>query len=126
MWLVDQALEMTQGYVLDFSDKTFNDFVRRRFGIDATAPTYTADGVSKAKRLRALLRSLVPGAQAEMLRIFWDHRQQASNRGQFNTLEPQVEADFMAMIAKLEGNHQPIDLEIVEKFSGDLTLVPTP
>jgi len=122
MWLVDQVLEMTQGYVLDFSDKTFNDFVRRRFGIDATAPTYTVDGTSKAKRLRALLRSLVPGAQAEMLRIFWDYRQQASNRGQFSTLEPHIEADFMAMIAKLEGTHQPIDLEIVEKFSDDPTL----
>ncbi|MHC0612717.1 hypothetical protein [Komagataeibacter oboediens] len=51
MWLVDQALDMTQGYVLDFSDKTFNDFVRRKFNIDATAPTYTIDGGSKAKRL---------------------------------------------------------------------------
>ena len=57
MWLVDQALEMTQGYVLDFSDKTFNDFVRRRFGIDATAPTYIVDGVSKAKRLRVGARN---------------------------------------------------------------------
>lgn len=122
MWLVDQALEMTQGYVLDFSDRTFNDFVRRKFGIDATAATYTVDGASKAKRLRALLRSLVPGAQAEMLRIFWDYRQHATNRGMHSTLEPQVEADFLAMIAKLEGDHQPIDLEIVEKFSHDPTL----
>ncbi|AXB75912.1 hypothetical protein TQ38_004755 [Novosphingobium sp. P6W] len=122
MWLVDQALEMSQGYVLDFSDKTFNDFVRRRFGIDATAPTYIVDGISKAKRLRALLRSLVPGAQAEMLRIFWDHRQQATNQGLHSTLEPHVEADFLAMIAKLEGTHQQIDLEVVEKFSGDPTL----
>lgn len=122
MWLVDQALEMTQGYVLDFSDKTFNDFVRRKFGIDATAPNYTVDGTSKAKRLRALLRSLVPGAQAEMLRAFWDHRQHKTNQGMHSTLGPHIEADFLAMIAKLGGCHQPIDLEILEKFSGDPTL----
>lgn len=122
MWLVDEALEMTQGYVLDFNDKTFNDFVRRKFGIDATAPNYTVDGVSKAKRLRALLRSLVPGAQAEMLRIFWDYRQQATIHGMHSTLEPRVEANFLAMVATLEGSHQPIDLDIVEKFSDDPTL----
>ncbi len=40
MWLVDEALGMTQGYVLDFSDKTFNDFVRRTFGIDVTIAAF--------------------------------------------------------------------------------------
>lgn len=122
MWLVDQALEMTQGYVLNFTDQTFNDFVRRKFGIDATAPTYTVNGNSKAKRLRALLRALVPGAQAEVLRTFWEYRQQIKNRSSHSTLEPQVEADFIDMITKLEGNNQPIDLEILEKFNGDNTL----
>lgn len=119
MWLVDQVLEMTQGYVLDFSDKTFNDFIRRRFDIDATAPLYTMDGGSKAKRLRALLRSLVPGAQAEMLRVFWDYRQEGGAR---ISLEPKIEADFFSMIEKLEGTNQKIDLTILEKFSSDSTL----
>jgi hypothetical protein len=122
MWLVDQALGMTSGYVLDFSDATFNDFVRRKFGIDATAPTYTVDGVSKAKRLRRLLRSLVPGAQAEMLRAFWAEQQKLTNNGMHSDLEPKVEADFLAMVAQLEGGDQRIDLEIVEKFSDDPTL----
>lgn len=71
MWLVDQALGMTQGYVLDFSDRSFNDFVKTAFAIDITAPMYTGDGTSKARRLRAFLRALVPGAQAEVLRRFW-------------------------------------------------------
>ncbi|MBJ7415895.1 MAG: hypothetical protein JHC88_10670 [Niveispirillum sp.] len=119
MWLVDQALEMTDGYVLDFSDKTFNDFVRRRFGIDATAPIYSVNGSSKAKRLRALLRSVVPGAQAEILRVFWDYRQQ---RGARKSLEPQVQTDFLTMIERLEGADPQIDLTIVEKFSDDVTL----
>lgn len=122
MWLVDQALEMTQGYVLNFSDATFNDFVRRKLGIDATAPIYTVDGASKAKRLRALLRSLVPGAQAEVLRTFWAYRQEIVGHGFVSELEPKVEADFLAMITRLEGVEQPIDIAIVEPFSDDPTL----
>ena len=31
MWLVDQALVMMQGYVFNFSDASFNDFVRCKF-----------------------------------------------------------------------------------------------
>jgi len=122
MWLVDQVLGMTQGWVLDFSDATFNDFVRQKFGIDPTASMYTIDGTSKAKRLRRLLRALVPGAQAEMLRTFWTYRQQISNNGMHSELEPKVEADFLAMVARLEGSEQPIDMEVIEAFSDDPTL----
>jgi hypothetical protein len=122
MWLVDQALGMSSGYVLNFSDATFNDFVRRNIGIDATAPTYTVDGTSKGKRLRALLRSLVPGAQAEVLCAFWDHRQQVTNNGMYSNLDPKVEADFLAMVTRLEGGVQPIDLRVIEAFTDDPTL----
>lgn len=122
MWLVNRALMMMEGYVLNFSTPEFDEFVRRNFGIDITAPTYTVDGESKAKRLRALLRSLVPGAQAEVLRKFWDHRQKIVANGMHHDLEPNVEADFLAMVARLEGTDQPIDLEVVEAFSNDPTL----
>lgn len=122
MWLVDQALGMTGGYVLNFSDRTFDDFVKRKFGIDARASTYTVDGDSKAKRLRTLLRSLVPGAQAEVLHAFWAHRQEYTDNGMHSSLEPHIEANFLAMVARLEGSEQPIDMEVVEAFSSDPTL----
>ncbi len=123
MRLVDEALGMQQGYVLDFNDASFNDFVRRKFGIDASAPTYTVDGVSKAKRLRALLRSLVPGAQAEVLRGFWAYRQQSRGMHHSIKLEPKVEADFLAMIARLEAGSPPIGTDPLEAFSDDPTLL---
>jgi len=122
MWLVDQSLGMTEGYVLNFSDRTFDDFIKRKFGIDPRAPMYTIDGTSKAKRLRALLRALVPGAQAEVLRALWAHRQKYTNDGMHSNLEPEVEAAFLEMVSRLEGTDQPIDLEIVEAFSDDTTL----
>ena len=122
MWLVDQALVMTSGYVLDFSDATLNDFVRRKFGVDLTAPIYTRDGSSKAKRLRAFLRSLVPGAQAEALRVFWNYRQRITNNGMNSDLEPHVEDNFLAMLDRLEGHEPRIDMDVVEAFSDDPTL----
>lgn len=120
MSLVDQALGMTQGYVLDFKDKTFDDFVHRQFGIDVTAPLYAVDGASKGKRLHALLRCLVPGAQAEMLRVFWGYR--TARPTVFEPLEPAVERSFLEMVARLEGATGRIDLGVIEKFSDDPTL----
>lgn len=119
MWLVDQVLGMTSGYVLNFSDRTFDDFIKRKFGIDARAPAYTVDGDSKAKRLRALLRSLVPGAQAEVLRALWEHRQQYTVH---SDLERHIEERFLSMVAQLESSEQPIDLEVIEAFTDDPTL----
>ena len=100
MWLVDQVLGMTQGYVLDFTDKTFNDFVRRKFGIDITSPLYTIDGNSKAKRMRAFLRAMVPGAQAEILRQFWTYRKQSLPAHAGSDLEPRVEEAFLNSFLK--------------------------
>lgn len=122
MWLVDQALGMTSGYVLNFSDRTFDDFIKRKFGIDARAPAYTVDGESKAKRLRALLRSLVPGAQAEVLRALWEHRQHYTSNGMHSDLEHHIQEKFLTMVAQLESSEQPIDLEVIEAFTDEPTL----
>lgn len=123
MSLVDEVLIMHQGFVLDFSDATFNDFVRRRFGIDANAPTYTVDGTSKAKRLRALLRSLVPGAQAEVLRAFWEHRTLSRGVVRSVKLDQQVASDFLEMLSRLEASSPPIGSDPLEAFSDDPTLL---
>lgn len=49
-------LEMSGGYVLNFSDRTFGDFVLEAVGLDIHADKYTAEGTSKAKKLRAFWR----------------------------------------------------------------------
>ncbi|BBC78704.1 hypothetical protein AcetOrient_orf00516 [Acetobacter orientalis] len=123
MRLVNDVLIMHQGYVLDFSDASFNDFISSKFGIDATAPAYTVEGTSKAKRLRVLLRTLVPGAQAEVLRAFWEYRQQRRGMIQSIKLEPQVATDFLEMLSQLEASSLPFECDPLEAFSDDPTLV---
>lgn len=43
---------MSGGYVLNFSDRTFGDFILEAVGLDIHAEKYTAQGTSKAKKLR--------------------------------------------------------------------------
>ncbi len=44
---------MDSGYVLDFSNQTFEDFVYKAVGFDIHSEKYTIHGSSKAKKLRA-------------------------------------------------------------------------
>ncbi len=37
-------------------------------------------------------------------------------------LEPHVKGNFLAMVARLEGSEQPIDLEVIDAFTDDSTL----
>lgn len=74
MQVVERVLDMRGGYVLDLSDRTFDEFIAHEVGIDATAPRYSIDGGSKARRLRRIIPSLPASQQARLLRAFLKHR----------------------------------------------------
>jgi hypothetical protein len=50
--LLEDFFGMRSGYVLDFSNHTFREFVLEAVGIDIYAEKYAEEGFSKAKRLR--------------------------------------------------------------------------
>jgi hypothetical protein len=52
----ERLLEMGGGYVLNFTDRSFAEFVVDTVGLDIGLPKYCAFGASKAKRLRAFWR----------------------------------------------------------------------
>lgn len=52
---LDRLLEMRDGYVLDFSNRTFSEFFEDEFGFDIYQEKYELQGESKAKRLRTLI-----------------------------------------------------------------------
>jgi hypothetical protein len=54
--ILEKFLRMDSGYVLDFSDRAFGEFVLDAVGLDIHAEKYTAWGTSKAKKLRAFWR----------------------------------------------------------------------
>lgn len=51
---LERIFGMESGYVLDFSDRTFGEFVHESIGVDPSDARYTAKGTSKANRLRGL------------------------------------------------------------------------
>ena len=51
--VLENFLKMDSGYVLDFSDRTFGDFMHEVVDVDIHAEEYTLYGSSKAKKLRA-------------------------------------------------------------------------
>ena len=50
---IETALQMGSGYVLDFSNRTFAEFIAASIGIDVYAGPYGDQGGSKANHLRS-------------------------------------------------------------------------
>ena len=50
---LEQLLGTASGYVLDFSNRTFREFILENGDVDIYADEYAVNGDSKAKRLRA-------------------------------------------------------------------------
>lgn len=51
----ERLFGMSSGYVMDFSNRTFSEFLRESVGIDIYSDKYAINGDSKAKRLRAVI-----------------------------------------------------------------------
>ena len=49
---LEKLLGMEGGYVLNFSDRTIGEFIFEAVGVDIHSARYTADGTSKARKLR--------------------------------------------------------------------------
>lgn len=102
MQIVDRVLNLKTGYVLDFSDRTFDEFIAHEAGIDATAPRYSVDGGSKAKRLRRILHSLSGGQQAKLLRALLKYRDSPARGGSVDLLDDEWRRSYDEIIRGLE------------------------
>ncbi len=60
MRLLDSIFEMEGGYVLNFSNRTMDEFFSEELGINIYDEIYAGSGTSKAWRLRTLLQLADP------------------------------------------------------------------
>jgi hypothetical protein len=102
MQVVERVLNMSTGYVLDFSDRTFDQFIAHEIGIDATAPRYSVDGGSKARRLRRVLHSLAGGQQATLLRALLEYRDSPARNGAVDLLDDKWRRSYSEIIRRLD------------------------
>ena len=102
MQVVERVLDMSGGYVLDFSDRTFDGFIAHEIGLDATAPRYSLEGKSKAKRLRRILHSLASGQQARLLSALLKYRDSPARSGSVGLLDDEWRKSYDEIIRGLE------------------------
>jgi len=72
---MEKLLRMSRGYVLDFSDRTFGEFVMDAVGLDIHSHKYSTGGTSKANRLRALWRLEPDNVVGKLLLALIDNEQ---------------------------------------------------
>ncbi|WP_238379808.1 abortive infection family protein [Celeribacter ethanolicus] len=120
---LELVLGMGGGYVLDFSDRTFNDFFYETLGIDPQEQTsfFNGRGTSKAKRLRSFIERASPSLVAKLLREMWEYREGLP----YVTPLPDEERArelFFSTVARIEGRTDAIDTSAIEAFEPNETL----
>jgi hypothetical protein len=70
---LENALGMGSGYVLNFSDRTFRDFIWDHVGRDVSDGAYSKYGTSKAKHLRAFWEVESDNVVAALTRALLQH-----------------------------------------------------
>ena len=70
---IESFLGMKSGYVMDFSDRTFQEFVIDAIGLDIYSETYHYASNSKANRLRAFIKIESNYVFGKLLSAFCDY-----------------------------------------------------
>lgn len=103
MLVLDKVLDMGDGYVLNFSNKTFADFFREELQVDIDDPRWAVQGGSKAKRLRYYLRCADTGTALDTLNALWEYREAISVTQEYPELDDGARAAFFRLIERLSG-----------------------
>lgn len=113
------------GYVLDFSDKTMEEFFEDEFGIGIYAEENLTSGSSKRNVLTTFLTNTDDGTAHKVLSELWDRREglleAISNSGQAQAAREKTSA-FKKIIDRLRSNPSQIDTEGIEAFEKNRTL----
>lgn len=123
---LERALGMESGYLLDFSDRSFDDFFFENIRMDSSSHSaiFSGRGTSKAKRMRAFIENAQPHLVAKILRMLWEHREARTPGYSYGI--PEIDDDtkkyFFSAVARLEGRSQEIDTTEIEAFEPNETL----
>jgi hypothetical protein len=117
--VVEEALEMGSGYVLNFSDKTFREFFEDQ-EITIYQEKYASNGTSKAKHMRAFIEVEEAFTVCRVLRAFWEHRETVPI---YNKVDRSaLKARFFAVLDRLESGGAIPRTDAIDRFARDQTL----
>lgn len=108
---LEKLFQMQGGYVLDFSDRTFDEFFRDRIGVDIFANEYRpASGTgSKANRMRCFWESASDELVAQSIRALIEYIQLRIRLGQSDPGQypPELIKECESIAARLSGSATP-------------------
>jgi hypothetical protein len=102
--LIDDLFDMSGGYVLDFSDRTFAAFFAEELDVEINDRKYFAEGSSKAKRLRYFLKISEVPMRIRVLRALWEYRSAFYRRTGAKDQIKNAETEFNSLIQRVGGS----------------------
>jgi hypothetical protein len=103
---IERTLGMQEGYVLDFSNRTIEDFFDDNFNLEFYADLYQTNGSSKAKIVRRILEVEQGHVVAQILSSLWKYR---------STLPGSYHLEQADAEARLQNAYS----DLVSRLSGD-------
>ncbi|MFZ5690878.1 MAG: restriction endonuclease [Pseudomonadota bacterium] len=94
-------LFIKEGYVLNFSDRTYSAFFREEIGANIDDPKFSIEGRSKGKRLRYFLRTVDNALAVKALKALWEYRELLRVRNKEEEKIGNARARFDALLERL-------------------------
>jgi len=120
---LERAFGMASGYVLDFSNRTFEEFILDSVGIEIYDEKYEYDSGSKANRMRALWRiepnHVVGKVLGDILNEWeeWNQKKYNPSSGEYEV--PRFPDDCVKIVERLKA-HSPVpEIEALKPNADD-------
>lgn len=113
------------GYVLDFSDRTFDEYFQDEFGIEIYSEQFNTHGSSKRNRLLSYLHQADNSSALRVLRSLWDLREGllSEHEGTFGLEDALKDGEpLRKVIERLQGEPDSVSTDGIKKFAPDRTL----
>lgn len=120
---INDAFEMHDGWLLNFSDATMERWFDEEFNLDLNQIKYHRIGASKAKRFREFVLVENPHQVARVLRSLWQYRLEETNFPKSDPAEEaRIQKNLFDFIGELEGDTGVAGTDVIEVFQKCETL----
>lgn len=124
---VEEAMSYPRGYgyVLDFSDRTMQEFFEDEFGVQIYSEEYRVNGSSKRNCLTAFLKKADQHTALRVLRALWERREGLLESQPISEDTNQARAKsaaFLQVITEIQSDPIPLTTAGVDAFVRDRTL----
>lgn len=118
---LEKFLEMSGGYVLDFSNRTFLEFVAEHTNLNIYDEKYNLVSGSKANRLREFWKQESNYLVGKLLKGFIEYRDARKLSGSLQEMEDDsaLREECLRIASKLKGNSSIEHIDAIKPISGD-------